>query len=215
MDYTDADESAVATYRPLRVWNYGKAGFDQTHVFTVDYYWDLPNGSRIAPGAVSRFLLDRWQMSGVTAFVSGTPSGMTMSLVDGADLSGGGDGTRPLILGTAQLPFGDRTFARFFNPTVFGRPAVGDPGNAPKDVFRGPGVANWDMSLFKTFPVMKDQRYVQFRWELYNAFNHTQFAGVDNAARFDAAGHQVNARLGQVISTRSPRVMQFSLRFVF
>jgi hypothetical protein len=38
---------------------------------------------------------------------------------------------------------------------------------------------------------------------------------VDNTARFDALGNQVNARLGQVISTRTPRVMQGSLRFTF
>ena len=50
---------------------------------------------------------------------------------------------------------------------------------------------------------------------MYNAFNHTQLQGVDNAARFDAAGAQVNGRFGQAISARSPRVMQASIRFVF
>ena len=50
---------------------------------------------------------------------------------------------------------------------------------------------------------------------MYNAFNHTQFSGVDGAARFDPQGNQGNTRFGQVISTRSPRVMQASLRFTF
>ena len=50
---------------------------------------------------------------------------------------------------------------------------------------------------------------------MYNAFNHTQFVTVDNTARFDAQGNQVNARFGQVITTRTPRVMQASLRFTF
>ena len=50
---------------------------------------------------------------------------------------------------------------------------------------------------------------------MYNAFNHTQFASVDNAARFDALGNQVNTRLGQVISTRTPRVCQAAIRFTF
>jgi hypothetical protein len=82
-------------------------------------------------------------------------------------------------------------------------------------VFRGPGVNNFDATLFKIIPLGKETRTLQLRWEAYNAFNHTQFLGVDNGARFDAAGNQVNARFGQVISARAPRVMQVSLRFAF
>ncbi len=50
---------------------------------------------------------------------------------------------------------------------------------------------------------------------MYNAFNHTQFLGVDTTARFDAAGAQVNTRFGQVISSRQPRRMQMSVRLTF
>jgi hypothetical protein len=82
-------------------------------------------------------------------------------------------------------------------------------------LFRGPGSNNWDISLFKKFPIKSQARFLLFRWEMYNAFNHAQYATVDNSARFDPAGNQVNARLGQVISTRSPRVCQASLRFAF
>ena len=56
---------------------------------------------------------------------------------------------------------------------------------------------------------------IQFRAELYNAFNHTQYSGVNTAARFDTAGRQTNAQFGQVTSTRSPRVIQFALTFRF
>ncbi len=215
MDFTDTDGGAVAVYRPLRVWNYGKAGFDQTHVFTMNYVWELPRGSRLVPGSVGRFALDNWQVSGITAFVSGTPAGIGLATTDSVDLSGGGDGTRVIVTGTAPKGYGDRTFSQWFNTNVFARPAKGDPGNAPKDVFRNPGTANWDVTVFKNFPLKSEQRTFQFRWELYNAFNHTQFAGVDNTARFDPAGNQVNPTFGQVTSTRSPRIMQGSLRFRF
>jgi hypothetical protein len=50
---------------------------------------------------------------------------------------------------------------------------------------------------------------------MYNAFNHTQFQGVDSTARFDPAGNQVNARFGQLISARFPRVMQAGLHLYF
>ena len=154
-------------------------------------------------------------MSGVTAFVSGTPLGVSYSTVDNADITGGGDGARVNVTEKAQLAHGDRTFLRWFDPTVFARPAKGDFGNAPKDVFRGPGANNWDVSLFKNIPLKAEVRYFQFRWEVYNLFNHTQFQGVDTGARFDAAGKQVNTQFGQITATRAPRVMQFSLSFKF
>jgi hypothetical protein len=70
MDYRDTENSGVAMYRPLRVWNYGKAGFDHTHVFVFNYTYDLPRGSVIAPNVVTRFVLDNWQVSGITTIGS-------------------------------------------------------------------------------------------------------------------------------------------------
>ena len=198
-----------------RVWNYGKASYDQTHNFVFNYIWDLPKLGKRSPNPLAHQVLDNWQLAGFSAFVSGLPTGIGYTLVDGADITGGGDGGRIHVTGKAQLGPGDRSFTRWFDPSVFARPAKGDYGNAPKDVFRGPGINNWDISLFKKFPIRSEARFIQFRWEMYNAFNHTQFATVDNTARFDAQGNQVNARFGQVITTRTPRVMQASLRFTF
>jgi hypothetical protein len=56
---------------------------------------------------------------------------------------------------------------------------------------------------------------LQLRVETYNTFNHTQFSSLDTTARFDAAGNQVNTRLGEFIAARNPRQMQFALRFYF
>jgi hypothetical protein len=51
---------------------------------------------------------------------------------------------------------------------------------------------------------------------MHNAFNHTQFSGVDSTARFDAQGLPItNSTFGQVTSARTPRQMQMALRFVF
>jgi hypothetical protein len=55
----------------------------------------------------------------------------------------------------------------------------------------------------------------QLRWEMYNAFNHTQFSGLDTGTRFDPVGRQTNTRFGALISARDPRRMQGSLRFQF
>jgi len=107
------------------------------------------------------------------------------------------------------------TFSSWFNPAAFCRPKANDPGNAGKYDVRNPGVNNWDLALAKNFPLRSERRYLTLRWEAYNAFNHTQYAGLGTTARFDPSGNQTNALFGTVTSTRTPRVMQGSLRFTF
>ena len=175
----------------------------------------MPKASKLISNPVVRYALDDWAVSGIVTLASGRPSGVGFGTTDGTDMNGGGDGQRIIVTGKAQLPHGDRTYSRWFDPSVFARPPMNSAGNAPKDVIRLPGVNSWDLSIFKNFPVKSERRYFQFRWEMYNAFNHTQFSGVDTTARFDPQGAQVNARFGQVTSTRTPRVMQGALRFTF
>ncbi|MEK7409469.1 MAG: hypothetical protein AAB225_30760 [Acidobacteriota bacterium] len=210
MDYSD-----LPMYQPRRVWSHGKSGGDQTHKLVFTYTYNIPALSRVSASPVTRWVFDNWQVSGITMFASGMPSGVGFSTTDGADLTGGADGQRIIVTGKAQLPHGERNLMRMFNTSVFARPARLDPGNAPKDVWRGPGRNNWDVTLFKNFPIRSEERVLQFRWELYNVFNHTQFSGVDSTARFDPAGAQVNGRFGQATSARMPRIMQVSLRFRF
>ncbi|MGH9313316.1 MAG: carboxypeptidase regulatory-like domain-containing protein [Vicinamibacterales bacterium] len=231
-DFTSAADTGtganmrIPTYQDPREWSvipaagapygYGLSSFDQTHVFVINYTWDLPKASSLWDNAVMRAVFDNWQLSGITAFASGTPSGVILALQDsGTDLTGGGDGTRVIVTGEPTLSGGERDLTRWFNTAVFARPARNEDGNGGKDIIRLPGVSNWDVTLFKRIPFSSGRRWVQFRWEIYNLFNHTQFNDVDRTATFNPAGQQVNARFGQVISTRSPRIMQLSLRVVF
>ncbi|MEP7366607.1 MAG: hypothetical protein ABI972_25395, partial [Acidobacteriota bacterium] len=215
MDLTSGDNGLLPIFRPYRIWNYGRSTYDQTHVFVFNYLWDLPKASTHWNNMVARTALDNWQLSGIVTMASGTPRDLPYSTVDGADITGGGDGARVNVIADPQLSKSERTFDRNFNTNAFARPAKGDFGNAPKDVFRGPGINNFDVSLFKKFPLKNESRYFQFRWEFYNAFNHTQFSALDNAARFDAAGAQVNAQFGRFTASRTPRVMQGALNFTF
>jgi hypothetical protein len=118
------------------------------------------------------------------------------------------------------LPKSERTFESHFREDVFQMPEIGTLGNASRNYMRGPGVENWDLSLIKNFPIREPAR-LQFRAEAYNAFNHTQFSGVDTTARFDSNPgsptyrQQVNAAFGRYTSSRTPRIMQFSLRLQF
>jgi hypothetical protein len=182
----------------------------------INYTWDLPKASSLWNNGLVRAVFNNWQLSGITAFASGNPAGMTLALTDsGTDLTGGGDGTRVVVTRDPTLSRGDHSFTRWFDTTAFARPARGDVGNGHKDVIRLPGVHNWDATLFKRIPLQSDRRYLQLRWEVYNLFNHTQFSGVDTTARFDPAGNQVNPTFGQINASRAPRIMQVSVRVVF
>jgi len=75
-------------------------------------------------------------------------------------------------------------------------------------------INNWNLSFFKNFPLGGSRR-LQFRWEIYNLLNHTQFSAIDNTACFDAAGVQVNQQFGKATGARSARVMQGAIRFTF
>ena len=151
MDYTDTYNGTLATYVPWQIWNYGKAGFDQTHVFVVNWIWQLPKVSRVWNNIVSRGAFDNWQLSGIATFASGFPNGVTFNTTDGANITGGGDGPRVVVTGDATLPKDQRTVGEYFNAGVFALPAKGTIGNAPKDVFRGPGINNFDLTVFKSF----------------------------------------------------------------
>jgi hypothetical protein len=183
----------------------------------LNFLYDLPRASQLWNSSVTRFALDHWEISGVASFIDGSPVGINYSLINGADVTGGGDGSRVVVTANPVLPASQRTFYRYFNTGAFAAPAVGTIGNAPKDVFRGPGINNWDLSFFKNFPITEHVTF-QFRWELYNAFNHASFQGVNNNASFAAPGStaQLNGQFGQITSTNGlPRVMQGSVRITF
>ncbi len=94
-------------------------------------------------------------------------------------------------------------------------PGLGTYGNAPRDVVRGPGINNIDLTIFKNVRV-KERANLQLRFEAYNVVNHTQFSGMNTTAQFNpATGQQVNAAFGTLTSARSPRVGQASLRVTF
>jgi len=213
MDYNTDDATAVSTLVPVRIWNYGLSDYDRTHVLRANWIWDVPGvpwRSRVLDP-----VLQNWQVSGVASFASGAPMLPGWSTTTATDLTGSTHAARLVVTGDPTLPKDQRTFERYFRTDVFQMPQAGTFGNAARSVMRGPGINNWEIALFKNFPVRETMR-LQFRWELYNAFNHTQFSGLDAAARFDPiTGQQVSQSFGQVSGVRNPRTMQFALRFHF
>jgi hypothetical protein len=114
----------------------------------------------------------------------GGGSGLTPNLGGSTVLNLGGERrARPNVVGNPELPDSERTLARWFNTDAFAAfsPAPQAFGNAGVGIMRGPGLANFDFTLAKNFP-LTDRRYIQFRTEFFNAFNRVNF-GPPNIAR--------------------------------
>jgi hypothetical protein len=80
-------------------------------------------------------------------------------------------------------------------------------GNAGRNQFQVPGIANWDMSLFKDTRIT-ERLSAQLRFEAFNIFNHTQF-GVPNTT-------WPSPTFGVISSTQvNARRLQLGLRLNF
>ena len=79
--------------------------------------------------------------------------------------------------------------------------------NAGRNTIQQPGINNWDIGLFKNFR-MRDRVNVQFRWETFNTWNHTQFGSANLNTSSPTFGRITGTRVG-------PRRMQFGLRVTF
>ena len=209
------DYSGISPYFPARKWNYGPLDWDRSHVFVVNYFYDLPKVAERMGVRPLRWVLDDWQISGITSFISGGPFTPSFSTTDGQDITGSTEGARITVVGDPKLDKSQKTFYRNFNTDVFRRTPQRSFGNCGLNILRGPGVNNWDIAISKRVPLGAEQRYIQFRTELFNAWNHTQFSGLDSSFRFNPQGVNQNANTGAYTSARPPRIIQLSLRIAF
>jgi hypothetical protein len=189
----------------------GPAEFDVRHRLVASYIWELPFGRGHKYGSNwSRpmdFFLGGWELTGIHVLQSGFA--LTATLGGSTVLNLGGERrARPNLVGDPELPESERTIDRWFNTDAFAAfsPAPQAFGNAGVGIMRGPGLANFDFTLAKNFQI-NQRRYVQFRTEFFNAFNHPNF-GPPNIAR-ESSG------FGQILTAGNARIIQFGLKFYF
>ena len=209
----------VNPFLDVRTRNYGSVG--RKHNLAVNYSYDVPGLSRYADNAVVRAVFDNWQISGVTTALSGATLPLTYTITGISDLTGTGGNangldTRVDIICEPNLSRGDRSPTRAFATECIAPPsaATNRIGTARGDEIIGPGYLNWDITVAKNIPFGGSRR-VQFRTELYNAFNNVQFSTVNTAAIFNAAGQQTNAEFGQYTAARDARRIQLTIRVDF
>jgi hypothetical protein len=83
---------------------------------------------------------------------------------------------------------------------------LGQFSTTPRSICCGPGENQWDITIAKRI-ALSESKYFQFRTDIFNLFNKTEFVNPD--------GNFSNSTFGQVLSARDPRLVQFALKFYF
>jgi hypothetical protein len=191
----------------------GNCVFDRRHTFVTNSLWALPfkgsfKGHQVVEG---------WQLSGIATVRSGAPYNPGV----GFDITGAlgqyAGASRPNVKAGAtadSLTLG--TLARYFDTNGLEAPALGTFGNLGRNVLRGPGFWNVDMSAIKDTRITENKS-LQFRAEFFNIFNHPSW-GAPNPASFSLSrGTAVpNVLAGQITTTTSTaRQVQLALKLIF
>jgi hypothetical protein len=185
---------------------WGNMPEDRRHVVVVNHNWELPFGPKrpLLNSGVLSHLLGNWNLTGVWSLSSGER--FTPTVAASVSNSAGGGAERPDRLRDGNLPAGERSIDRWFDVSAFAPAAQFTFGNAGRGILIGPRTFNVDLGIQREFHFAEWMR-TQFRWELFNAFNHANFS-TPNAA----IG---NPLAGQISGTAAARVMQLGLKLNF
>jgi hypothetical protein len=162
--------------------------------------YQLPFGKSKGPLS---YLVRDWQLSGIFSTQTGQPFSATLS----TDPSNTGTTARPNRLADGNLPSDQRGIKRWFDTAAFAAPTCVCFGNAGRDILRGPGLTNVDLSIMRDFSFHERYR-IQFRFESFNLMNQPNF-GLPNSAIGNAA-------VGTISTVINPeRQNQAVLKFFF
>ena len=159
------------------------SGFDQTHVFNTGYSYMLPGQGM---QGFLKHIIGGWQTSGIVTFETGRPFNITLPF-DNANVGSRGNFQRPNLVGDPYPSGWTKTYGPgglYFDPTAFAAAPQYTFGNLGRNVLRGPGFRNFDLTAFKNFNFMERLR-LQFRAEFFNAFNNVNFSNPGSS--FDTA----------------------------
>lgn len=175
---------------------------DIAHTLVADWVYALP---KIFPNsAFGRQALSGWQVAGIWRASTGSPLGVSQTggrpdIIDGANAING-----------ACCSFGN---LQYLNAAALKSVDISSAssrtvrrGNANSTPFHGPGNYNLDISLGKTF-ALGERRSLEFRSDMQNFLNHTQYTNVST--------NLANVDFGQIVGARSARVVQLQLRLSF
>jgi Carboxypeptidase regulatory-like domain len=230
--------------------NKASSNFDQRHLLNISYVYKLPSMSAAfenwgqstqskSAAHWAQIIADGWELSGITSFQSGTPFSVISGagILDNAGVANGTSaGAYPDVIGDphASPPAGANNpksvGPTLDNPAAFVAPQGLTFGDAGRNFMNNPSRLNFDVATLKHFKISEGSE-LEFRAEVFNLFNHTQFRiydpdlgntgsntvscyGGPNNSAGDASCLAGNSFLHPVDAHRS-RTMQFGVKYSF
>jgi hypothetical protein len=176
--------------------DYSYCDSDRRHVLNVSVVALTPSFSNRAMNAI----LGDWQIAPLVRWQSGSRFTVTTG-VDNA-LSGMG-GQRAVQV--SDNVFGDKTVNDYLNVGAFTSPGAGTYSTLKPNAFVGPSRFQNDLAVSKRFRM--GTRSFQFRWEVFNVLNKSNFNNPTSALN--------SSNFGRILTAGDPRIMQFAAKFDF
>jgi hypothetical protein len=194
--------------------------FDARHTFSASAVYQLPFGAgrRYLSGpGFPRRLLSSWDLAAILAGRTGLPVNVTVDRSSSVVPDGNTQSQRPnLVPGVSLTPPGGLTGGLWINPAAFAVPSVATFGNAGRNLVRGPGIWQADLSIARRFS-FRERMGLQLRVEAFNLLNRAQLGAPQ--ADLSAGPGNFGAILSTVnvgpVGTGTPRQFQAALRVDF
>jgi outer membrane receptor protein involved in Fe transport len=182
----------------------GNCSYDLRHVISGNVVYQLPfKGNRLKEG---------WQVTGIQAWHTGVP--FSVSEGDQADLQNNFDSVRPNYVGGCNV-YANQNVHQWYNPQCFTASQYGTIGNLGRNNLVGPGYVDTDFGVLKDTRIT-ERMQLQFRAELFNLFNHANFATPAGAVISAGVTPHYTSNAGAITSiVGNSRQTQFSLKLLF
>jgi Carboxypeptidase regulatory-like domain len=199
---TEAESNLPQNVQNIFDGEWAHSSFDHRHQFVASAVYELPFFT--GAGGVAEAVLGGWRANAIFVAQSGSPFTVNLG-VDQANI-GAGPAQRPDQLRDPNLSGGERTPEQWFDTAAFALPAQYSFGSAPRNSVIGPGFANLDLAIAKTWALAGTSQ-LEFRWEVFNLLNRANF---NLPSRIFGTPN-----FGRIFSAHDPREMQFGMKLTF
>jgi hypothetical protein len=191
-------------------WSRGVSDLSVPKMWVSNFIYSTPILARQSD--LVKNVLGSWQISGIWTMRSGIPFGIQGGNGDnnsGSLESGDRADVVPGQLWKQHSGSKNNWLNEYFNTAAFTENAVGTYGNSGRNIMNGPKMTSADAAIMKNWQ-LKERYHLQFRWEMFNAFNHASYEnpGTDPSAP---------TTYGKITETGSipARVMQGGIKLSF
>lgn len=186
--------------------DFSTGDIDVRNNFTADAFFQAP-----AIPSVPRVLGQGWSLGAIASARSGLPVNITTNVPNDY-----GTPQRPnFASGATMSSIRAKNYSspnHQFNSAAFVTPPSSDFGNVPRNAGNGPRFAQFDLAAIKNTAV-GDKWKVQFRTDLFNIFNHPNFANPDGNTTDPNFGRSAST-VGNTVGIGTSRQVQFSIKLI-